>query len=186
MIKVYIYRGIISHGLKFWPGTLILILYSALVLKDPQLLGIQKQYDPAISQDVLSFAALATMLCIVLLQFIKSYLLFFPSTYIVFGLDKIEFQEKFKKNVIIHWDEIQTIDLDIGDNRLLVLNIQINNGKIIKCYMTDLWLLSISKKWCVRHNFYRLMTIVGENEKLKLKLDLEQLRFLYIKTGIMR
>lgn len=185
MIKVYVYKGIISHGIRFLPGTSILILYCFLVLREPQILGIQEKYD-SISHDVLSFATLLAMFCVVLLQFFKSYLIFFPSTHITFDHEKIELEERFSKTSTIFWSEIEAIDLDIGDNRLLIISFVKSDGEIIKCYMKELWLLSISVNWCVRYNFYKLIAIADVNLTLKSKLNPEQLQFMYAKTQILR
>lgn len=184
MIKVYIHRNIVSHALRFIPGTIVLAGYTLLAIMNKELIGIQASYNPLIPQDIVAFGGQVLILWIILLLFFKSYLAFFPSTRLTFGLDKVEFEDAFKKSQNLLWADIEKIDIDLADNRLLLLQIRRYNGETIECYMSHFWLLSVSKTWCVNHNFCRLMAIAGENQNLKSKLSIEQLQVLYSKVRI--
>jgi hypothetical protein len=46
---------------------------------------------------------------------------------------------------------------------LLNMYIVKNNDEIIRVLLSELWLLSISKKWCVNYNFLKLIAIANKS-----------------------
>jgi len=185
MLKAYIHKSLISHVLNHFIGIIIFAIYLYILVKDKSLLGIKDQYDVIHSpSDALSFVSFFLILLLLITQARKGYLLYFPSTYLSFGSKGISFKRLRKENRFIKWEDIEVIDLSVESEWLLTMFIKEKKGSITRVELSELWLLSITKKLCVNHNFLKLIAVANKNSLLMSKLDQEQIAGLNLQSGV--
>ena len=185
MLKSYIHKSLISHVLNHVIGIIIFAIYLYILVKDKSLLGIKDEYDVIHSpSDALSFVSFFIILLLLITQARKGYLLYIPSTYLSFGSDGISFKRLRKENRFIKWEDIAIIDLSVESEWLLTMFIKEKKGNITKVELSELWLLSITKKWCVHHNFLKFAALASKHPNLMEKLVPEQMEALYNYSGV--
>jgi hypothetical protein len=185
MLKAYIYKNFISHVLNQAIGGFVLVVFSYLAIKHPEAVGIKDQYDILNSMsDFLLLVSLFLLLGLALIQFIKGYLLYIPSTYISFDSEGVAFKRFGRKYRFIKWQEIEVIDLEIESEWLLNVLIKDTKGGTTKVELSELWALSITKKWCVHYNFLKLAALANKNSSLMGKLVPDQMETLYNYSGV--
>jgi hypothetical protein len=114
----------------------------------------------------------------------KGYLLYTPSTYLGFDSRGISFRKFNKEYKFLAWENIQEIDLRIEGEWLLTMFIKLPHQEVVRAELTELWLLSITKRRCVNHNFLKLLAIANQNPNLMIKLIPEQIEELKMSSGI--
>jgi len=184
MLKSYIYRSFTYHVFNQIAGSIVLAVFSFVALKHPDLIGIKDQYDFIRSSDILSFMSFFLILILMLVQFMKGYLLYTPSTYLSFNSLGISFKKFKKEYQFIKWEDVQIIELKVESEWLLTMFIKKHNADVIRVELSSLWLLSITKKWCVCHNFLKLITMANNNQVLMTKLVPDQVDELYVYCGV--
>ncbi len=185
MLKSYIHKSLTSHVLNHVIGIIIFALYLYILVKDKSLLGIKDQYDVIHSpSDALSFVSFFLILLLLIIQARKGYLLYTPSTYLSFGSDGISFKRLRKENRLLKWEDIDIIDLGVESEWLLTMFIKEKKGSIIRVELSDLWLLSITRRLCVNHNFLKLIAIANINSSFMSKLDQKQIADLSLQAGV--
>ena len=185
MLRTYYYKNLFSHVCNQVLGYLILLGYG--YLNYTGLTGFKLQYDILHNEnDALSFAILFLVLALFLIQATKSYLLYFPSTYLIFDGKGISFN-KFKREFqYIDWQEINLIRLEIENEWMLNIFIEKSDGEVIRLVLSEKWLLSFSRKLCIKHNFLKLMSIAKNNPILMKKLDSDEVQDFYEYCGILK
>lgn len=185
MLRVYIHKSFTSHALNHLIGIIVLGAFVYVTLKHSDLIGFKNQYDIISSpSDALSFVSFFLILLLIMIQARKGYLLYVPSTYISFDSVGISFK-KFKKEYrFMRWENIQEIELKVENEWLLNMHIKGINGDITRVELSELWVLSITKKHCVNYNFFKLMAIANENPMLMKNLIPEQIEVLYKTSGV--
>ncbi len=185
MLKSYIHKSLISHVLNHVIGIIIFAVFIFVVVKYQALIGIKNQYDIIHSpSDALLFASIFLILLVMLIQARKGYLLYIPSTYLSFGSTGISFKRFKKEYRFVKWEDIEAIDLKIESEWLLNLHIKTKSEGSIRVELTELWILSITRKCCVNYNFLKLAAIANENTTLKEKLNQEQMEDMYNYSGV--
>src|ERR1700712_3031797 len=115
------------------------------------------------ANDALSFAAIFVILMLLLIQALKAYLLYTPSTYLSFSSTGVSFKRFKKKYRIIKWEDVEVIDLKIESEWLLNLHFETKSEGSIRAELSEYWLLSITRKECVKYNFLKLAVVANHN-----------------------
>jgi hypothetical protein len=178
MLRTYYYKNIFSHAFNQTFGFIILMGFGYITYID--LLGLKSEYNVINDiNDSLSFISLFLVMIAFLFQASKSFIMYVPSTYLHFNDEGVSFR-KFKKEIqFFKWEEIRKIELEVQNEWLLNLFIIKNDGEIIRVILTELWLLSFSRKLCVSHNFLKLIAIANKNSNLMTKLDSDEIKVFY-------
>lgn len=183
MLRTYYYKNLFSHACNQVIGLVILLLYG--YINYAGLIKFKYQYDIIHDvNDALSFTSFILILMFFGIQFIKGFLLYIPSTYLSFNDKGISFKKLKKEFQFINWEEIKLIELKIENEWMLNLFIEKYDGKIVRVVLSELWLLSLSRKLCVNHNFLKFIAIANINSVLMKKLDSEQVQDFYEYCGM--
>lgn len=175
MIKAYVRKSLFQHATNHLVGIIFLILFILTLIWFRDLIGLSNEYNILEStNDMLSFFALSIILFLMILQAQKGYLLYLPSTYLKFDLNGISFQMLKKEYRFIKWSEILAIDLSIESEWFLGMTLRMTDESTLRVDLTELWLLSVTKRLCVKHNFLKLSAFANVNQKLREKLKSDQ------------
>ncbi len=178
MLRTYLYKNVFVHACHQLLGLVIAIAF--IYVHYTGLIGLKPQYDISHSvNDAISFLAIFLVMLLVGFQFLKGYLLYFPSIYLSFGTNGLSFK-KFKNEFrFIKWDDIKIIALKVENEWMLNLFIEKYDGEVIRLVLSELWLLSFTRKLCVNHNFLKFLAIANKYPILMTKLDKKQIEEFY-------
>jgi hypothetical protein len=185
MLKSYVHKSFISHALNQSIGVVLSFSFLLVVIRAPHLIGMKGQYDIFnVPCDTLSFISSFLILLLVIVQVVKSYLLYIPSTYITFNSSGMSFKMLKKEYKFLRWEDVLEIELAIESEWLLAILIKTGSGQVVKAELTQLWILSLTRKWGVCHNFLKLIAIANNNPNLKSKMLHEQIEKLNSYCGV--
>lgn len=186
MLRIYHHKSVLSHIIHQSIGLLIGILSVYISIFHPEVLGADAPYKVLESaRDFYSFIAFFMILILLSIQLAKGYILCTPTAYISFTHTGISFQRLKKEYHFIKWTDIRQIHLKIEGEWLLTAYIECINFPTITVEFTELWLLSLTKKHCVHHNFLKLIAIGRNHDSLMEKLNIEEMNYyLNRATGI--
>ncbi len=178
MLRTYYYKNSFFHGCNQTIGFIILMGFGYISYVD--LLGFKNKYNVLNDiNDSLSFISFFLIMLAFVFQASKSFILYIPSTYLNFDDNGISLR-KFKKGIqFFKWEDIRKIELDVQNEWLLNLFIVKKNGEIVRVILTELWLLSLTRKLCVNHNFLKLIAIAHKNSNLMAKLNPDEVKVFY-------
>lgn len=175
MLKGYLHKSFLAHALNHVFGIVIAVFFVYLTAKHPSILGFKAQYDLFNSAgDTLSFTSAFLIIVLIIIQIPKGYLLYIPSTYVGFDKQGISFRRFKREYKFVNWIDVQEIELKVESDWLLTMYIKTGTEGDVRVELTELWLLSVTKKMCVNYNFLKLSAIANKNPILMSKLVNEQ------------
>lgn len=185
MLRSYVYRGLVRHFINHLIGIIVFGIYFYLAFFYESDLLVKESYDLLNNEDDFSqFIWFFLLLGFMTIQVTKSYIIYLPSTYLSFSDVGISFKKLNRENKLIEWGEIEKIELSVEGEWFLSLLVKCKGQENLEVRLTSMWLLSLSRKWCVNYNFLKFYAIATDNISLMSKLDTQEIEEFKLYAGL--